>query len=113
MYVVPYYTLSCCYVRTYVALLLDTRAISLSLPLHSSFVPPPFPSPPSLPLLHSLMFDHRPQSWRELALKMADFGVLHLNELVVDRKKVCTHALLPNSSMIVMYKEDMIKMMGG
>ena len=41
---------------------------------------------------------------------MADFGVLHLNELsialitAVDRKKVCTHALLPSSSMLVMYE---------
>ena len=49
---------------------------------------------------------------------MTDFGALHLNELsialitAVDRKKVCTHALLPNSCMIVMY-EGMIKMMGG
>ena len=50
---------------------------------------------------------------------MADFGVLHLNELpvalitAVDRKKVCKHALLPNSSMIAMYNEGMIKKMGG
>ena len=29
----------------------------------------------------SLMFDHRPRSWRELPLRMADFGVLHRNEL--------------------------------
>ena len=27
------------------------------------------------------MFDHRPRSWRELPLRMADFGVLHRNEL--------------------------------
>ena len=31
--------------------------------------------------LHSLMFDHRPRSWRELPIRMADFGVLHRNEL--------------------------------
>ena len=31
--------------------------------------------------LASLMFDHRPRSWRELPLRMADFGVLHRNEL--------------------------------
>ncbi|KAF4074381.1 hypothetical protein AMELA_G00238770 [Ameiurus melas] len=30
---------------------------------------------------HCLMFDHRPRSWRELPLRMADFGVLHRNEL--------------------------------
>ncbi|XP_031712524.1 threonine--tRNA ligase 1, cytoplasmic [Anarrhichthys ocellatus] len=30
---------------------------------------------------HSLMFDHRPRSWRELPIRMADFGVLHRNEL--------------------------------
>lgn len=30
---------------------------------------------------YSLMFDHRPRSWRELPLRMADFGVLHRNEL--------------------------------
>ena len=35
----------------------------------------------TLPLLCSLMFDHRPRSWRELPLRMADFGVLHRNEL--------------------------------
>lgn len=29
----------------------------------------------------SLMFDHRNRSWRELPLRMADFGVLHRNEL--------------------------------
>lgn len=29
----------------------------------------------------SLMFDHRPRSWRELPLRFADFGVLHRNEL--------------------------------
>lgn len=27
------------------------------------------------------MFGHRPRSWRELPLRMADFGVLHRNEL--------------------------------
>ena len=32
-------------------------------------------------LLYSLMFDHRPRSWRELPLRLADFGVLHRNEL--------------------------------
>jgi len=30
---------------------------------------------------HCVMFDHRPRSWRELPLRMADFGVLHRNEL--------------------------------
>ncbi|XP_022109514.1 threonine--tRNA ligase, cytoplasmic-like isoform X3 [Acanthaster planci] len=30
---------------------------------------------------HCLMFDQRPRSWRELPLRMADFGVLHRNEL--------------------------------
>uniref|UniRef100_A0A8C2B2H6 threonine--tRNA ligase n=1 Tax=Cyprinus carpio TaxID=7962 RepID=A0A8C2B2H6_CYPCA len=30
---------------------------------------------------YSLMFDHRPRSWRELPLRLADFGVLHRNEL--------------------------------
>lgn len=29
----------------------------------------------------SLMFGHRPRSWRELPLRFADFGVLHRNEL--------------------------------
>ena len=29
----------------------------------------------------SLMFDHRQRSWRELPLRLADFGVLHRNEL--------------------------------
>ena len=27
------------------------------------------------------MFDHRQRSWRELPLRLADFGVLHRNEL--------------------------------
>lgn len=27
------------------------------------------------------MFAHRPRSWRELPLRLADFGVLHRNEL--------------------------------
>lgn len=27
------------------------------------------------------MFSHRPRSWRELPLRLADFGVLHRNEL--------------------------------
>ena len=31
--------------------------------------------------MYSLMFDHRPRSWRELPLRMADFGVLHRNEI--------------------------------
>ena len=31
--------------------------------------------------MYSLMFDHRPRSWRELPLRLADFGVLHRNEL--------------------------------
>ncbi|NXD83473.1 SYTC2 ligase, partial [Halcyon senegalensis] len=30
---------------------------------------------------HCLMFAHRPRSWRELPLRLADFGVLHRNEL--------------------------------
>ena len=30
---------------------------------------------------HCLIFDHRVRSWRELSLRMADFGVLHRNEL--------------------------------
>nr|XP_033779952.1 threonine--tRNA ligase, mitochondrial isoform X2 [Geotrypetes seraphini] len=29
---------------------------------------------------HCLIFDHRPRSWRELPLRLADFGVLHRNE---------------------------------
>ncbi|XP_066466396.1 threonine--tRNA ligase, mitochondrial isoform X2 [Tiliqua scincoides] len=29
---------------------------------------------------HCLMFGHRPRSWRELPLRLADFGVLHRNE---------------------------------
>eukprot|EP00002_Diphylleia_rotans_P009432 TRINITY_DN1965_c0_g1_i1.p1 TRINITY_DN1965_c0_g1~~TRINITY_DN1965_c0_g1_i1.p1 ORF type:complete len:690 (+),score=151.82 TRINITY_DN1965_c0_g1_i1:60-2129(+) len=29
---------------------------------------------------HCLMFDHRPRSYRELPIRMADFGVLHRNE---------------------------------
>lgn len=29
----------------------------------------------------SLVFSHRPRSWRELPLRLADFGVLHRNEL--------------------------------
>uniref|UniRef100_A0A6Q2XCR9 threonine--tRNA ligase n=1 Tax=Esox lucius TaxID=8010 RepID=A0A6Q2XCR9_ESOLU len=37
-----------------------------------------FPDPK---MLKDLMFDHRPRSWRELPLRMADFGVLHRNEL--------------------------------
>ena len=35
----------------------------------------------ALVLLCSLMFDHRQRSWRELPLRLADFGVLHRNEL--------------------------------
>lgn len=27
------------------------------------------------------MFAHRPRSWREMPLRLADFGVLHRNEL--------------------------------
>ncbi|KAM6980191.1 threonine--tRNA ligase 1, cytoplasmic [Aplochiton taeniatus] len=30
---------------------------------------------------HCIMFSHRPRSWRELPLRLADFGVLHRNEL--------------------------------
>jgi threonyl-tRNA synthetase len=30
---------------------------------------------------HCVMFSHRARSWRELPLRMADFGVLHRNEL--------------------------------
>ena len=51
-----------------------------------------------------------------LHLRMAEFGVLHPNALsialitAVDRKKVCRHALLPNSSMIVMYNEGIVRM---
>ncbi|XP_077989608.1 threonine--tRNA ligase 1, cytoplasmic-like isoform X2 [Glandiceps talaboti] len=30
---------------------------------------------------HCLIYDHRPRSWRELPYRMADFGVLHRNEL--------------------------------
>lgn len=30
---------------------------------------------------HCLIFDHRVRSWRELPLRLADFGVLHRNEL--------------------------------
>jgi len=29
----------------------------------------------------SLMFDHRPRSWKEMPIRFADFGVLHRNEL--------------------------------
>ncbi|GCC49067.1 hypothetical protein chiPu_0033173 [Chiloscyllium punctatum] len=28
----------------------------------------------------SLMYSHRPRSWRELPVRLADFGVLHRNE---------------------------------
>ena len=38
-------------------------------------------TPMLMALVSSLMFDHRPRSWRELPLRMADFGVLHRNEL--------------------------------
>lgn len=31
--------------------------------------------------MYSLMFDQRNRSWRELPLRLADFGVLHRNEL--------------------------------
>jgi len=34
-----------------------------------------------LTLTYSLIFDNRNRSWRELPLRMADFGVLHRNEL--------------------------------
>ncbi|XP_059801831.1 threonine--tRNA ligase 1, cytoplasmic-like isoform X1 [Hypanus sabinus] len=30
---------------------------------------------------HCLIFNHRPRSWRELPLRLADFGVLHRSEL--------------------------------
>jgi len=30
---------------------------------------------------HCIMYDNRPRSWRELPIRMADFGVLHRNEL--------------------------------
>ena len=30
---------------------------------------------------HCLLFDHRPRPYKELPLRMADFGVLHRNEL--------------------------------
>uniref|UniRef100_A0A668THM5 threonine--tRNA ligase n=1 Tax=Oreochromis aureus TaxID=47969 RepID=A0A668THM5_OREAU len=40
-----------------------------------------FPDPKMLKDWENLMFDHRPRSWRELPLRMADFGVLHRNEL--------------------------------
>ena len=30
---------------------------------------------------HCLMFSHRPRSWRELPMRLADFGVLHRNEI--------------------------------
>lgn len=30
---------------------------------------------------HCMIFNNRPRSWRELPLRMADFGVLHRNEL--------------------------------
>ncbi|XP_043935137.1 threonine--tRNA ligase, mitochondrial [Protopterus annectens] len=30
---------------------------------------------------HCLIYDHRPRSWRELPLRLADFGVLHRNEV--------------------------------
>ncbi|XP_037688812.1 threonine--tRNA ligase 2, cytoplasmic [Choloepus didactylus] len=30
---------------------------------------------------HCLMFAHRPRSWREMPMRLADFGVLHRNEL--------------------------------
>lgn len=32
-------------------------------------------------VLFSLLFDMRSRSWRELPLRLADFGVLHRNEL--------------------------------
>ena len=81
MQVVSYYILSCSPFRHL---------------CHVFFVPlsSPYPSPPfsrlfplhlpfsSLTLSsHSLMFNHRPRPWRELPLRMADFGVLHRNEL--------------------------------
>ena len=57
-------------------------AIILKALLHHYY----FLQPPSIPHTHisplfSLMFDCRPRSWRELPLRMADFGVLHRNEL--------------------------------
>lgn len=32
-------------------------------------------------LSYSLIFDNRVRSWRELPMRLADFGVLHRNEL--------------------------------
>lgn len=32
-------------------------------------------------IFSSLMFAHRPRSWREMPMRFADFGVLHRNEL--------------------------------
>ena len=43
-----------------------------------NFLPPVSLSLPSS--LAGLMFDHRPRSYRELPLRLADFGVLHRNE---------------------------------
>uniref|UniRef100_A0A4W4EBJ5 threonine--tRNA ligase n=1 Tax=Electrophorus electricus TaxID=8005 RepID=A0A4W4EBJ5_ELEEL len=40
-----------------------------------------FPDLKMLKDWENLMFDHRPRSWRELPLRLADFGVLHRNEL--------------------------------
>ena len=37
--------------------------------------------PTRVPIIFSLMFDMRSRSWRELPLRLADFGVLHRNEL--------------------------------
>lgn len=40
-----------------------------------------FPVALTLPLSNfSLMFAHRPRSWRELPLRLADFGALHRAE---------------------------------
>ncbi|NWW60511.1 SYTC protein, partial [Ifrita kowaldi] len=48
------------------------------------FSVPAAPEPLSLKPMncpaHCLMFAHRPRSWRELPLRLADFGVLHRNE---------------------------------
>ena len=46
---------------------------------------------------HCVMFNHRVRSYRELPLRMADFGVLHRNELSGALSGMCsrTHAHTP------------------
>ena len=79
----------CClakHLKTRPFLCLSVQTIPLS-----TVLPHCVPPPSALAAGHCLMFKHRVRSYRELPMRLADFGVLHRNEYRWERHRASVH----------------------